>query len=41
MAASKGRDSKGRLKRGYKLTPGGRVVKASPPKRKRTAKRRK
>jgi hypothetical protein len=38
MAA--GRDRKGRIKRGYKLTPGGRVVKASKGKAKRKATRR-
>lgn len=31
MADSKGRNKNGRIKRGYKLTSGGRVVKATKP----------
>lgn len=33
--ATAGRDSKGRIKKGHKLTKGGRVVKATKPKKKK------
>lgn len=35
MAASKGRDSRGRIKKGFKISPSGRVVKARKPAKRR------
>lgn len=38
MATAKGRTKSGRIKKGYKLTKGGRVVKATAKKRRRRRK---